>query len=115
MKGALFFMTTKEGHVVLAEVKAILEDESKLRDLSTEQKYALEHSQRFSRLDDKKAKKLVSELIQEIEGLAEPMAIKLADILPKDAEDIRIVFAKERAQVQKKDVEKILGILGKYG
>jgi len=108
-------MASKEGYVTLAEVKAILEEESGQRELSTEQKYALEHSQRFSRLDDKKSKKLVNELIGEIENLAEPIAMKIADIMPKDAEDIKIIFAKERAQIQKKDAEKILGIIEKYG
>lgn len=108
-------MTVKEGYVTLPEVKDILESEAKDRELSTEQKYALEHSQRFARLDDKKARKLVSELVSEVEGLSETIAIKIADLMPKDPEDIRILFAKERAGAQKKDVEKILAIVEKYG
>lgn len=107
-------MSTKEGIVPLAEVKAILEEEAGQRELSTEQKYALEHAQRFSRLDDKKAKKLVGELTGEVEGLSETLAAKIADILPEDAEDVRVLFAKERSQPQKKDIEKILGIVEKY-
>jgi len=108
-------MTVKEGYVTLPEVKEILESEVKARELSTEQKYSLEHSQRFARLDDKKARKLVAELISEVEGLSETIAIKIADLMPKDPEDIRILFAKERAGAQKKDVEKILAIVEKYG
>jgi len=108
-------MPTKEGHVSLPEVKDILEDEAKKRELSQEQKYAVEHAQRFSRIDDKKSRKLVNELMSEIEGLSEPMAMKIADLIPKDPEDIRVIFAKERAGAQKKDVEKILAIVGKYG
>jgi len=108
-------MTVKEGFVTLPEVKEILEGESKARELSTEQKYSLEHSQRFARLDDKKARKLVAELVSEIEGLNETIAIKIADLMPKDAEDLRILFAKERAGAQKKDIEKILAIVEKYG
>jgi DNA-directed RNA polymerase subunit F len=53
--------------------------------------------------------------MSEIEGLNEPVAMKIADLVPKDAEDIRILFAKERAGAQKKDVEKILAIVEKYG
>ena len=101
--------------MTVAEVKTILEDEATQRELSTEQKYSMEHSQRFSRLEGKKARKLVNELLQEIEGMSEPVAIKIADLMPKDAEDIRIIFAKERAALQKKDIEKILGIIEKYG
>lgn len=107
-------MTVKEGYVTLPEVKEILESETKIRELSTEQKYALEHSQRFSRLEDKKSRKLVAELMQEIEGLNEPVAMKIADLMPKDPEDIRVLFAKERAGAQKKDVDKILAIVEKY-
>ena len=107
-------MSSKEGIVPLAEVKAILEEEAGQRELSTEQKYALEHAQRFSRLDDKKAKKLIGELIEGVEGLSEVLAVKMADIMPVDAEDIRVMFAKERSQPQKKDIEKILGIIEKY-
>ncbi|MEM2839451.1 MAG: RNA polymerase Rpb4 family protein [Thermoplasmata archaeon] len=107
-------MSSKEGIVPLAEVKAILEEEAGQRELSTEQKYALEHAQRFSRLDDKKAKKLVGDLMEGVEGLSEVLAVKIADIMPVDAEDIRVIFSKERSQPQKKDIEKILGIIEKY-
>lgn len=108
-------MNRKEGNVSVPEVKEILEEESKLRELSTEQKYALEHAQKFSRIDSKKSRKLINELMKEIEVLNEPLAAKLADLMPNEAEDIKIVFAKERANIQKKDIEKILDIVGKYG
>ncbi len=108
-------MSAKEGYVSLPEVKEILEDESKKRELSQEQKYAVEHAQRFSRTDDKKSRKLINELMSEIEGLNETTAMKIADLVPKDAEDLRVIFAKERAGTQKKDVEKILAIVEKYG
>lgn len=107
-------MSIKEGIVPLAEVKVILEDEASQRELSAEQKYALEHAQRFSRLDDKKAKKLIGELMKEIEGLSETLAVKIADLMPEDVEDLRVIFAKERSQPQKKDFEKILSIVEKY-
>lgn len=108
-------MSKKEGNVSIAEVKEILEKESELRDLSMEQKYAMEHAQKFSRLDSKKSRKLINELMKELEILNEPLATKLADLMPTEAEDIKIVFAKERANIQKKDIEKILDIVEKYG
>jgi len=108
-------MRKKSGYVTLAEVKEILEEEAKKRELTTEQKYALDHSQRFARIDSKKSKKLVKELLQEVEILSEPIAVKLADTMPREPEDVRIIFAKERANIQKKDIEKILGIVEKYG
>lgn len=108
-------MSKKEGYISLAEVKEILEEEAEQRELSTEQRYALEHAQRFARIDAKKTRKLVKELMEEIDILTKPIASKLADIIPSDSEDVKIVFAKERANIQKKDIEKILGIVEKYG
>ncbi len=108
-------MAKKEGYVSLPEVKEILEEAVAQRELSAEQKYALEHAQKFSRLDTKNSRKLIKELMEEIDILSELTAVRLADLMPTEPEDIRIVFAKERANIQKKDIEKILGIVKKYG
>lgn len=98
----------------MAEVKEILEEERKARELSSEQQFSLEHAQKFSRIESKKSRKLVNELMNEIEGLPETLAIKMVDLMPTDPEDIRLIFAKERANVKKKDIDKILDIVEKY-
>ena len=99
--------------VSLAEVKDILAERQGVGELTAEQKLALEHSQKFSRLDSKKAKKLIKELT-ELGFVSEVNAVKIADILPSHPDDVRLIFSKERASVEKKDIEKILSIVQKY-
>lgn len=99
--------------VTLAEVKEILTERQGDGELTSEQKLALEHAQKFSRLDSKKAKKLVKELT-ELGFVSEINAVKIADILPSHPDDVRLIFSKERASVEKKDIEKILSIVQKY-
>ena len=99
--------------VPLAEVKDILAERQGEGGLTAEQKLALEHAQKFSRLDSKKARKLIKELT-ELGFVSEVNAVKIADILPSHPDDVRLIFSKERASVEKKDIEKILSIVQKY-
>lgn len=97
----------------LAEIRDILLERQEQGELTAEQKLALEHSQKFARIDGKKSRKLVKELI-ELGFVSEINAVKIADMMPDHADDIRSLFAKERATLDKKDVEKILSVVGKY-
>jgi DNA-directed RNA polymerase subunit F len=99
--------------VTLAEVKEILQERQNEGELTPEQKLALEHVQRFARIDAKKARKLVKELM-ELGYVSEVNAVKIADVMPTHADDVRLIFSKERASVEKKDIEKILSIVNKY-
>jgi DNA-directed RNA polymerase subunit F len=99
--------------VTLAEVKDILSERQNQGELTAEQKLALEHVQKFSRVDSKKAKKLVKELT-ELGFVSEVNAVKIADIMPSTADDVRLIFSKERASVEKKDIEKVLSVVEKY-
>ena len=97
----------------LAEVNEILLARQEEQELTAEQKLALEHCQNFSKLEHKKAKKLMKEL-GALEFVTESNAVKLTDVMPTHADDVRVIFAKERANLEKKDVEKILSVVGKY-
>lgn len=97
----------------LAEVRDILLERQEQGELTAEQKLALEHSQKFARSESKKSRKLVKELI-ELGFVSELNAVKIADIMPDHPDDIRALFAKERANLEKKDIEKILSVVGKY-
>ena len=99
--------------VTLAEVKEILDERQKDGELSPVQMLSLEHAWMFCRVDSKKAKKLVKELI-ELGFVSEINAVKIADIMPSNADDVRLIFSKERASVEKKDIEKILSVVEKY-
>jgi DNA-directed RNA polymerase subunit F len=97
----------------LAEVKEILAQKQEQGELTAEQKLAFEHTQRFARVDAKKAKKLVKELT-ELGFVSEINSVKIADLMPSHPDDVRAIFAKERASIEKKDVEKILSVVEKY-
>ena len=99
--------------VTLAEVKEILQERQNEGELTAEQKLALEHVQRFAKIDAKKARKLVKELM-ELGYVSEVNAVKIADVMPTHADDVRLIFSKERASVEKKDIEKILSVVNKY-
>ncbi len=100
-------------YVSLAEVKNLLEKEEKKRELSYEQKLALEHAKHFSKLAITKANTMVEELVK-LERITEPFAYKIADILPKHPEEVRAIFAKERFTLEDDEVKKIIKIVEKY-
>jgi DNA-directed RNA polymerase subunit F len=99
--------------VSLAEVKEMLSSRQEQGELTAEQKLALEHAQKFARADAKKAKKLIKELV-DLGFVSEVNAVKIADLMPSTADDVRLIFSKERASVEKKDIEKVLSVVEKY-
>jgi len=82
-------------------------------ELTREQKIALEHSEKVVQLPVSKTKKLIKEL-QTIEKLNKKQAHKIADLLPKDEEDIMAIFSKETFVPSKEDIKKILEIVREY-
>lgn len=102
-----------ERFVTLAEVEELLVEESKLRELSSEQKLALDHATRLKKLPVDKARALQKEL-EQIDFVSPAIACKLVDILPTHPDDVRILFTKERVILEKKHVEQILKVVEKY-
>ena len=92
-------------------VKEMLEERSKTHELNYEQNLALDHVTKFNKIDAEAAEKLVKEL-EEI--IKKTQAVKLADIMPKDMADMRLMFAKERGSHKKEEMETLLEILNKY-
>lgn len=91
----------------------MLEKEQDKRELTVEQNYALTHAQKFSKLDAKKSRELVEELAK-IEPLTEAHACKLADLMPKYADEVRTIFAKERFVLDADMIEQVLETIRKY-
>jgi len=100
-------------YVSLADVKAMLEKEQEKRELSYEQKLAMQHAATFVKLSTAKTGKLIKEL-EAVESVSSENAVKIADILPTEPEDVRAIFAKERSAVEKKTVDKVLEIVKSY-
>ena len=94
-----------------AEAKKMLEKSSESNDPTYEQNLAMDHVTKFSKLDVETVQKLVSEL-EEI--IKKTQAIKIADVMPIDLADLRLMFAKERGSHKKEELEQILEIVNKY-
>lgn len=104
----------EEEYVSTSEIKAILEKEKADRgELTPEQSYALQHASTFSRLDPTKGTEMVKELMV-VPMMSLANASKIADLLPRQPEDVRSIFAKERYTLEKDDLDKVLEIVGKY-
>jgi len=106
-----------EGRLVtLAEVKEWLEEAERIRgELSYEQKLALDHARSFAlKLTGTQSRELVGRLRKASDKLSEAHAVKIADLLPTHPDDVRVVLAKERFQLEKDEMDKILEAVQAY-
>ena len=102
-----------ERYVTLSEVKELLDEAGEERELSMEQKFALYHAETFSRISKEDAEELVKKLLK-IEFIHEKLAYKISDLMPANEDEMKALFAKERAVIGKSDIEQILSVLEDY-
>ncbi len=103
-----------EKYLTLAEIREELENEQKQRDeLLAEQKLALEHAKKFSKLSEANAAKLVKKLMEN-EKVNEPLAVKIVDLMPSHNDDLQALFAKERTSLTKEEMDQILETVRKF-
>jgi len=101
--------------ITLAEVKEMLAAREKEGELHPEQKAALEHAERFSKLSAENTKKCMDELMKiGIPRFKEEHAVKLVDVLPRNEDLVKTMFSKENVTLKKEDVKKIMDVLIKY-
>jgi len=94
-----------------AKVKQILEEFSENYELSYEQNLTLDHVTKFNKLSLEDAE----ELIEKLEAIVKRKhAVRIADIMPEDLSDLRLMFAKERLPIKKEELEDILKIVDEY-
>ena len=108
-------MKTKNEELILwSEAKKILENKSKEKALGYEQKNALEHLKKFSKLSGKATEDMVSKL-KDIKRLKDRHIINIINILPKDLDELRILFANEVITLSEEEKKKIISIVKKFG
>ena len=95
------------------DAKKILEKKAKEKELGYEQKNALEHLRKFSRIPQKSAESLIAEL-DKIERLKEKHKVAIADMLPKDEDELRMLFANEIVTISDEDKKKIISLVKKF-
>jgi len=106
----------EEGRLVsLAEVKAMLESAQGAReDLTYEQKIALEHAKRFARVEAKAAKAIADEVRKALPDLEDKYAVRVADLLPQHADDVRAILQKSRHETTDADIQAVLAVVDKH-
>ena len=94
-----------------AKVKEILEEFSEKHELSYEQNLTLAHVTNLNKLSLEDTEKLIEELEAYVDY---KQAVRIADIVPRDMDDLRLIFAKERNAPSNDEMKEILEILEKY-
>jgi DNA-directed RNA polymerase subunit F len=97
----------------LAEVADVLEKRQKEGELGFEQQTTLGYAKKYAKLSKKKAAELMEEL-QKLDKVKPAVAAKIADILPKNSDQIRLIFANERYSLSSAEIEEVLKIVKKY-
>ncbi len=70
---------------------------------------------KFVKLNAEEARKLKQELVGlGMIKLKEQHIVKIIDILPQDAEDVRKIFVGSDVSLSQEEIEKILGVVAKY-
>lgn len=109
-----------EEYLTVSGTKALLTDieADRAADPDREMRYelarAIEHVNRFAVLSPEDADALVSELM-ELEKVNEVTAYKITDLLPRDRDELRSVYAKERYSLSGDELDEILNIVSQYG
>ncbi len=106
---------TSDGRLAsVAEVQEILEDRKKDGELGYEQQLAFDYTNKFSKLSRSESKKMQKEL--EESGLSEKLALKVIEIMPIEASQLKLILAmdKTRAPAEDTTVVKLMEIVKSY-
>jgi DNA-directed RNA polymerase subunit F len=99
--------------VGMPEAREIMSSREKDKELSYEQKLAMEHLNKFTKLSDADAKKFLEEL-SAVLRMSEETKIQILNLLPKTAEELRMIFTRENFSLKDNETKKILEIVKKY-
>ena len=103
-----------ENIVTTPDVRRILEELEKKEELEYEQRITLDYSRNFALVSSTDAKKMSAELIKNVERLKDTHIASIINILPRNADEIRLLFAKERYKLEDKEINSILDVVAKY-
>jgi DNA-directed RNA polymerase subunit F len=97
----------------MPEAKEIMQKIEKTKELSYEQKIALEHLKKFTKLKEEDAKKCLEELSKVLRMSPETI-VQIVNIMPKNPDEVRLIFAREKFSLKEEEINKILEICKKY-
>ncbi|OIO21353.1 DNA-directed RNA polymerase subunit F [Candidatus Micrarchaeota archaeon CG11_big_fil_rev_8_21_14_0_20_47_5] len=97
----------------LAEVGEILEERKKDGELGFEQKASLDYCAKFSKLSFEDAKGVVEDL-EKFAAIDEETRIKIVDVLPVHASQVRALLQKSKIALSEGEILEVLKIAKKY-
>lgn len=103
----------KEEVISFVQARKILETKADEKELGYEQNNALEYLKKFSKMSGKKTQDLIADL-GKVSKLKDRHKNNIANFLPEDAEDLRLLFAHEIVNLSEDDKKTILSIVKKY-
>ncbi len=111
-------LVISEEILTLPEVRELLdqvreEREKEAKELGYELRKAIAHAETFSKLDSRRSRELVSELLK-LEKIKPEIAIRVADILPMSYDEIRSIYAKERYTLTEQELKQIQDIVFRF-
>jgi DNA-directed RNA polymerase subunit F len=92
-----------------AEALEVLESRKEEGELGYEQKLAYEHIKKFSAISAEEARKMAKELMEY--GVGEATAIKIVDIMPIDAIQLKHILAREKKTFEEDEVAKMMEVV----
>jgi len=102
-----------EEDVSIHDAKRIIDERKKERDLVYDQKICLEYLEKIATLTPTQVKNLVEEL--GAISILKPRYIALiVSMMPDTEEEVETLFSKERTNLKKEEIKKIVEIIKKY-
>jgi|YNPNPStandDraft_1061719.scaffolds.fasta_scaffold105987_1 DNA-directed RNA polymerase subunit F len=98
--------------VSMAEAKETMTKLERKKELSYEQKLALEHLKKHTQISADKAKKIAEEINGFIRLSPEVLA-QIINIMPKNIDELRLIVSSEKFVLKEEELNKILEILKK--
>ena len=102
----------KEEMITNAKAKEALSSIGKEDDMKYEQKNAYDNLKKFVNLDPKKIEALVKEL-EKNKKLRERQIVAIANMLPEDTDDLRIILQREYSNYTQEEISLILDLVRK--
>jgi DNA-directed RNA polymerase subunit F len=102
----------KSNKIVVPQVKDLLESLGK-ENLDQFQNRTLDYATKFSKINLKSTKKLVSEL-KKLDFISEDEAVQLINCMPFSIEELRVFLGSGRKIIETTNLETILSLLKKY-
>jgi len=103
-----------EQNVTQAEAKTILETREAIAEPLYEQRIALGLIHKFTNITTEQASEMTTRLSEEVPRIKNENIVKIIDLLPKDNDDLNVIFSKERIILTDDEVTKILEIVDNY-